>query len=321
MNLSIRPFTGSDADYTAMAAVRGAAYPEYMLSADELRVHDTKRDPKCSYLRLVAEIDGQMVGGGVFSHMAWMFHPQKFELGVYVHPQAQGRGVGGQIYERLMAELAPREPITLRYSVREDSSAGLRFAAKRGFVEDKRAWESRLDVASFDFAPFAGQAEKLAAQGVEIFTLVDLEARDPDFWERYYELDIAASADVPSPEPQTLPTFGQWRKYFTGPGFLPEGQFIAVADGQYVGLSNIWSRESTTDLDTGFTGVHPEYRRRGIALALKLCVIDYAKRVGAPIIRTDNESSNRGMLSINEALGFVRQPAWLWLVNRLREEP
>jgi GNAT superfamily N-acetyltransferase len=53
------------------------------------------------------------------------------------------------------------------------------------------------------------------------------------------------------------------------------------------------------------------HRRRGIALALKLAAIDYARRVGAPIIRTDNDSTNTGMLAINSRLGFVRQPGWI----------
>ena len=37
-------------------------------------------------------------------------------------------------------------------------------------------------------------------------------------------------------------------------------------------------------------------------------------------IKTWNEANNRGILGINEQLGFVRQPAWLDMVKVLKEE-
>ena len=40
----------------------------------------------------------------------------------------------------------------------------------------------------------------------------------------------------------------------------------------------------------------------------------------APAIKTWNESNNRAMLSINEALGFVKQPAWVNYHKTIKEE-
>ena len=54
-----------------------------------------------------------------------------------------------------------------------------------------------------------------------------------------------------------------------------------------------------------------DYRRRGIALALKLHGIAHAKEQGYKKIRTMNESTNRPMLNINERLGFEKRPAWI----------
>ena len=54
---------------------------------------------------------------------------------------------------------------------------GVAFTAKRGWVEVKRDWESRLVVADFDFERFAGATERVTAQGVRIATYADELAR------------------------------------------------------------------------------------------------------------------------------------------------
>jgi RimJ/RimL family protein N-acetyltransferase len=191
----------------------------------------------------------------------------------------------------------------------------VRFLAERGFRETQRSWESRLDPAAFDPSPYGDAAAKPAAHGIEIRTLRELEA-DPQLAEKLHELYWVLDQDVPSPDPPTRTTLEQFHKeHFGSPNLLPDGYFIAVDGSEYVGLSALWSSQGNGDLYTGLTGVRREYRRRGIALALKLRGIDYAKRQGAPVIKTWNEINNRAMLSINEALGFVKQPAWIEYVK------
>jgi predicted GNAT superfamily acetyltransferase len=53
-----------------------------------------------------------------------------------------------------------------------------------------------------------------------------------------------------------------------------------------------------------FTGVRREARRRKLALALKLMVIDFAKRNGYARIETSNDSLNAPMWTLNKGLGF-----------------
>jgi RimJ/RimL family protein N-acetyltransferase len=61
----------------------------------------------------------------------------------------------------------------------------------------------------------------------------------------------------------------------------------------------------------GITGPRREYRGRGLARALKLRTIEYARAQGKREIRTWNDTLNAPMLAINVKLGFVRQPAWI----------
>jgi len=68
------------------------------------------------------------------------------------------------------------------------------------------------------------------------------------------------------------------------------------------------SGEDIESLETGLTGVRREYRRRGLATALKSQNIEKAKILGTKQIQTSNEESNP-MFQLNLRLGFVAQPA------------
>jgi GNAT superfamily N-acetyltransferase len=74
-------------------------------------------------------------------------------------------------------------------------------------------------------------------------------------------------------------------------------------------------------LYTGFTGVLPTYRRRGIATALKVRALTYARGLLTstgehPLVRTGNEENNP-MLQINLCLGFVELPGEVILLKEL----
>lgn len=96
----------------------------------------------------------------------------------------------------------------------------------------------------------------------------------------------------------------------------PEGVFVAVApDGGWVGLSELHLPIATRPgtLHNGLTGVLPEWRGHGVALALKLAAARAALERGFTHSRTGNHSVNRPMLAVNGRLGFVREGARITL--------
>jgi RimJ/RimL family protein N-acetyltransferase len=179
-----------------------------------------------------------------------------------------------------------------------------------------RTWENHLDMASYNPEPFRAVAAGALADDLVIRSLAEL-ADDPDRFPKLYDLVEAVSIDVPTPQPRTPRKFDdQWiSRVMDNPGLLADAYLIAVdeslPDRPYVALSNLWRNQATDDIDTGLTGVRREYRRRGLAIALKLACLDKARAMGAPRVRTWNASNNVPMLAINEQLGFVKQPAWI----------
>ncbi len=310
----VREFCIGDDDYAALAAIDTAVFPEYPSRAEDWRYDDENFDRTRYVLkRYVAEVGGQIVGYGTYHHMPYRFHPQRFWMWIAVHPHHQRQGIGRALYERIVQDLQALGARTVGTSCRETMPHVLEFLQRRGFREVLRSWESRLDVQKFDFAPFQDYAQRMENQGIAITTLAEEKERNPSWLEQVYDLHTTVMADVPSHTPYTPPPVDTFVRYtLEAPGALLDAFYIAKDGPRYVGESYLSRNLAEPEtLYQGLTAVRREYRGRGIAMALKLCTIAYAKEHGYKVIKTWNATVNEGMLAINQKLGFVRQPAWI----------
>ncbi len=312
----------SNDDYQAWVAGSNLCYPDYPWSVEEARHDDEKWDHDRFFKkRIVAEEDGRMVGAVELYHKPSRFHPDRYGFDVWVLPDRRRRGHGGALHDAAVAILRERGALAATAGVKESMTDGVEFTKKRGWVEIKRDWESRLVPTGFDFDRFAGAAERATSQGIRISTYADELARDPDAPHKAYELIDLVRRDVPSMDEPTDVTFEEWRKdWIDAPSFLADAFFVAIdGEGRWLGMSNLQkSIEDPSFIWQGLTGVRREARGKGLAMALKLMTVRYAQRLGVDHIKTWNDQRNQPMLAINVAMGFARQPAWIGLELRLR---
>ncbi|HEY8647918.1 MAG TPA: GNAT family N-acetyltransferase [Candidatus Limnocylindria bacterium] len=309
---TLRPFR--DDDLAALVRLSNEAYPEYGWTLDELRHVDADWRPDGYFQRrVIAEENGVAVGYSEISQSRGQFVPDNYNLDVVVRPAARRRGIGRRLYADAEQVLTGRPAYWARNAVKESLAESIGFARTIGAVELKRDWESRLDLASFDAAPFANAPERAAATGIHISTLAEEMTADPEAVRKAYDLHALARLDVPGLDPATPSPFERFeQEVLHAPWSLPDAYFIAIRDGRYVGESSL-AKEGTdpTTIHQALTGVLRDERGQGIAMALKLKTVEYAQARGLRQIRTWNDSLNRAMLAINEALGFVREPAWI----------
>jgi GNAT superfamily N-acetyltransferase len=309
-------------DYEAVVAVSNAVFPDRPSTAEEWRYDDEHFEKRYVNERYVAAQpeDGQLLGYAGLWHMPWAFDPKKFGVEIRVRPDAQRRGIGLRLWDRLLEALRAHGAASVKTQVWEAMPEGLTFASRLGFREVMRAWESRLDVRTFDFAAFRPTLDRALATGVEITTLAAEREKDPDRLRLLHAVEAQIGEDVPRPpdEVHTPRSFEMWKEYVVeAPWSMPDAYFIAVVDGEYAGVSGLYRPQVGDWLNQGLTGVRREFRGQGIATALKVLTVEHARDRGVREIRTWNEINNQRMLAINTKFGFVCQPAWITLQKDL----
>lgn len=332
--LGLTPFTlepfnyESDAQYEAVVALNNAHFPEYPDTPDDWKRWDKKRNPDHLYERYIVRepSNDAIVACGYVMHTSGSFHPQKFRIGGFVARECEGNGIGRNLYNHLLQCLEPHNPIKLEIDTRSDLARAVRFIEDRGYKEATREYCSELDLNTFDASRFAGYARRSAEAGVVIKSLTELIATDPDHKRKIYDMNTAIMHDVPWHDTYTPHPYEQWLKFFDDAHNRIDDAFLIATDGDdYVGVTMLFKSGATTDrLFTGLTGVLRSHRRKGVAIALKLQSLGYAQQNfrtsegKMPVVMTENEENNP-MYTINERLGFVRQPDWLCFTKELNE--
>jgi mycothiol synthase len=310
MTVQVRPATESDLE--AAARVYTLARPGNPSTAEILKAEDAAQAAvNAVHFRWLALQGSEVIGAAELMEPLGSRQPGHFLMELTVLESARGQGAGTLLYKTLVHQLAVHQPRQLKAIASEANPVALRFAQKHGFAEVERFWDRTLSLENFDAARHA----RSLPEDIELLTLAEFAAYTPDVVLALHPVNEEARADLPrAPGEVFTPLPRSDMVHFLAP-LDPNLVLLAVQHGRPVGFTALVPSGTPGELMIAMTGVLRLHRRLGLARALKIAAMIGAKEQGWAVIRTSNHSSNVGMLSVNDALGFGREPARLGIVK------
>jgi mycothiol synthase len=260
---------------------------------------------------VLARLDDRPVGVGLALEQGDMRHTDVAVgfFGVVEH--SRGTGVGRALCRAVSEHARALAKTTLQVDLWEDDHEGLRFLGRRGFKEVERFERVQLQLADGSLLP-----DVSLPPGLEV---VPLEGR-LDLAPALYAIAEEAYADMPSTDPIAV-SYDDWCGWEIRRETLRHdlGR-VALADGAPVGFGTI---TVTPGFRTGWhslTAVAREWRRRGVATAIKRAEIEAAREAALEALTTFSEIRNIPMRALNARLGYRPLAPQLRLRGPLAED-
>jgi RNA polymerase sigma factor (sigma-70 family) len=298
VNTKLRPF--HDPDWSPVSAIASARAGQDTRGY-ELWLRRRQKFDESRYFRRHYVVEHgktkQIIAYGAVEQTVYL---PKYRLLLLSDPKWLKRGVGELLLDQLTNDLIEAKAITVSCRQYASEIELVNLLKSRGFEETSRVLDLRLDVATANVSPSV-------AEGISISTFAEERVRDHRCVEKLYELTTLLSQDDPARGSFAPPAYNAREAllWLEMPYVLPDALFIAKHGDEYVGVSDVGLYEAMPgSLMQGFTGVRREYRRRGLATALKACGIEYARSHGYQIVQTFNTPEQSAIRALNEKLGF-----------------
>ena len=302
-----------DSDLDAIVRVHNRARP---LLADTVaalrarRVAGVALRDDVPWIRLVAELDGEVVGTGraIEASSGPVPEPGVVYIGIEVDPDVAGRGVGHLLFEqvRVWARAVGADRLRCLVDLEDERSVAITQAwgLSASQAEEAPRWNYVLDVSRIERA----RLTEMLLPGIEVVALAT-RFDDDAFCRAVHEVHDEGRADIPSTEPFPSTVYEDWRAgelRRAGDGGVT---LVAVraGDDTHRAVLGASAAEPVAFVPAAFvdwTVVRRSERRHGIGRMLKAALALWAAERGIDRLDTEVTGDNLAMIAVNAIVGY-----------------
>ena len=311
--ITIKNFTASNKEFKELARIDNLVNHDSVAHPDEDKNEWSIRDKSIFRDRILLYKDNDVIGV-IYYSQGRDENKQTAFFTLHLDPQYNDKGYRKLLYDKMIEKVKIFNCNKLHTSIYNhpnyDKIKELINNEKFELVQTNR--EYCCDIKNIDINKYKPLIEKLESDGIQFFDSKKQMLDFPNHFKKLEELEWEIEQDIPIPDgiKHTRLPYKHWKKlcldfYNNSYGV----DMVAVYKHKYVGSTDIsvFHKSEPHKGWTGSLGVLKEFRRKGLATALKIKAIEVLLRKGVTQLRTDNEENNP-MYKINVALGFKPVP-------------
>ena len=323
--ISIKKFNETDDEFRNIARIDNLVNHDSIHHPDDDKNDWDLRDKSLIRDRLLLYKEDNLIGVLYYSQGRDENNKTTF-FTLHLDPDYNRKGYRKLLYNELILRIKKFSSNKLLTSVYDHPNYEecQKLLVKEGFKLVQTNREYSCDIQSVDTKKYYPLIQKLESEGIHFYDSKEEMLDWPDHYKKLEELEWIYGQDFPIPDgiSHTRIPFKHWLKlchdfYNRYYGI----DIIAVKNNQYIGATaiEVYPKAEPHKGWTSNLGVLKEYRRKGIATALKIKAIEGLLKKGVTEVRTDNEESNP-MYKINVALGFKPVPFSLEYMKELSND-
>ena len=308
-DLKVVPFNSSHEEYKLLYKLENSL--DYHIkdwgSVEMLKYHASLIPEKCKPETNFLSLNNEVFGYGYTGHQEWAFDPTLLDSNISFTREEKYLPFAQEYLEYQISVARKIGGVkTFRAWLWHGNDFYKDFYKKNGFEISITDYISLISLQDFKVKNFNNYISKFKKSSLEISDLKKLQKIHPNWEEKLYELWHRIEKDVPNDHIEPGENMDLWRGHVFSPWFKPEDFYIVIDGEKWVALSCCGRSDVTHDtVSTYLTGVIPEYRRKGICMAVKLFALEDLKKKGFKKVFTGNEENNP-MFQINLKLGFKK---------------
>ncbi len=320
--LSIKKFSETNKNFEELARIDNLVYHDHIADPDDDRRQWKIRDKNLVKDRLLLFNQKILIGVLYYSQGRNENNKTTF-FTLHIDPKYNLKETRKLLYKRMLKEIKCYESNKIFTSIYQHPNYNLvkNFLIEKKFKLVQTNREYSCNITNINYEKYKSLIKKLKFAGIEFFDSKNEMLDWPNHYEKLEELEWNYCQDYPTPKGiyNTRAPFEHW--YRLCQDFYNNNygtQIIAVRNNQYIGSTDIEINPKTepTKAWTGGLGVIKQFRRKGIATALKIKAFENLINKKIIEVRTDNEENNP-MYKINIKLGFKPVPFSLEYIKEI----